>query len=77
MACYDFVLGKIHSDFPDIVRIFEKSDNATCFKNADFIRGRPAIAARHGITVTFPNRQKETSVRFQKIFVLFKEKKTL
>lgn len=33
MACYDCVLAKIHDEFPDVARIYEKSDNASCFKN--------------------------------------------
>lgn len=51
MAVYDYVLSQIRRDHPELHTLFEKTDNASCFKNGQFMTSRPAIAAKHGFKI--------------------------
>jgi len=44
------VLRQILKDFPHLKRIFEKSDNAGCFKNWTSIQFRQQMAKEFGIS---------------------------
>lgn len=51
MAVYDYVLSQIRRDHPELHTLFEKMDNASCFKNGQLMTSRPAIAAKHGFKI--------------------------
>lgn len=51
MAIYDYVLKHIRMEHPSIHTLYEKMDNASCFKNAQLLSSRPKIAASHNFTI--------------------------
>ena len=51
LSVYDHVLRQIKQEHPLLDTIYEKMDNASCFKNMTLLTARPLIAAKHGLKI--------------------------